>query len=122
MKLGKILEGALKVAAPVAAGAVAGPEVGALVAAGLGAGAGGKAAGKAVEAKTGIRAQKILGPLAAVAVPALLTELLDPSAMDAVCKAMEAACAHPGLLVALPGILAILTHDGAQNVAKTAGK
>lgn len=110
MDIGKILKTVAMVAGPVVVGKVAGPEVGAAVALGLGSGGGAKALGKIVERKTGARPHKVAGPVAAVGVPALALNLLDPDSAHQLCTLI------------LPGLISLFTHQTSAGLEKAVAK
>lgn len=122
MNVGKLLKQIALIAAPVVTTAVAGPAAGAAVGAALGSGAVGKVAGKKIEAKTGVRAQKVLAPAAAVTVPAVGMALVDPGLLDQICDFLAKVCESKAALLALPGLATILWHTLVSNVHKAADK
>ena len=122
MNFGKIIQGAVVIAAPVVAGVVAGPEAAGLVALGLGAGGGTKKLGKLVEEYTGWPVHQVAAPVAAVAAPALAGQLISPEASEAIGRVVASACDNHSLMAAIPGLIAIFFYGAGKNIRKSAGK
>ena len=126
MRIGDILQKIAIVAVPVVAGAVAGPEVAAVTVAALGAGGAAKLHGKSVERRGGRPHHKVTAPLAAVGASVGIGSTVGPESIERLCgavqAALDAACANPLLLLAIPGVYAVLSHQTVGNLRKSTRK
>ena len=126
MKLGKILGIAGKVVVTGASLLAGGPPAAVAVGTSLLGGDVGKKAGKKLEAKTGRRAQKVAGPIGAVALPAILVPLLGQLGLDTaqLCEVgrpiAEAMCNNPSAATAGVSLATILGWHLATNAKKAA--
>lgn len=103
----KLLGMVVGVAATAGATAI-NPALGPIVGGALLGGAGGKEAGKAVERATGRPVQKIGAPVLAVGGAVAGTQFVDPQAL---CAAIETACAHPMAKGSVMGLAVIGLHQ-----------
>lgn len=121
MKILKILGTAAQIAAPIAIGAVTGsPEVGATVGAAMLGGKGMKVAGKSEKLMGKDRPHKIAAPAVAVGTGGLAAVLI-PGFEDRLREVICEICERPGLVLAIPGLLAVLAHQLGDNVKKLRG-
>lgn len=125
MKIGKILGLAAKVVATAGSLIAGGPAAAVAVGGALLGGDAGKAAGKKIEAKTGRRAQKITGPIGAMALPAILVPILGQMGVDLtqLCTLIrpifDAMCNNPEAATAGISMATILGWHLATNVEKS---
>jgi hypothetical protein len=118
MNLGKLVKGAIGVAATVGATAL-NPALGAVVGSALGGGASVKAIGKRVEKRTGHRPHKVGAPVAAAGAPAAL---IASGVVDAapLCEFVMKICESPALLASSLGALTVFGHQLTGGVGRVA--
>lgn len=119
MNILKVIGTALKFAAPVATAIFVGPEAGAVVGGATLGGAGATWAGKRLEGETGLKLQKVAGPIATIGGAAGAAAIVGPDAIDQLCGVASRLCAEPDLLKSLvPAVIAMLGFGLGDNVSK----